>query len=220
MTVQEIHDTRRDVVMMGSVEFTSDKLDHDDAGLLTVAGVPSWQMPYGAFGTVDGDGHAVGGWFVRPYGPTNYAQSYCVLQALRRGLRDYPDGAKVKVVMDSPDAAAMLTAPVQDAQRTKLYREFPNGAQDVFEHRRRMTLTHQPDVPAEGVRHQRGDVGHHPLMVAAHRLAYALLRFAETGAYLRVTDEDWLADIIEHPSNKQRTVKRAVDQWLEERCTR
>lgn len=207
-----------DVRELGRVELDTEDLDEGDDGFLAVDGSPSDRTPVGAFGAVDGSGYAVGGWFDCPpelLGPRLVAKSdVCEVQALRMGLRDYRDGSVVTVIMDSKVAGELLTAHPSTARRLAIYRQFPAASSEVLEHRRRMTVTRRYDFSA-----MRGDrqldVGHDPLMIAAHRTAYALKRFAETSGQLDDRDREWLAGYVQGPSNKQKNIKKSVDQWLE-----
>lgn len=212
-----------DVSDVGTVHLDSAALDLDE-WLLAVDGSVSSRMLIGAYGTVDGSGGVSGGWFTCPPALATHEgrmrTDVCELHALRMGLRDFPDGATLKVLVDTTTVRDILVGPAHAARRTALGRLFSVGVEEVLEHRERLTLSANLDRVARrggGAFSRKGAVADHPLMVAAHRLAYAMKRLGEAGGRLRDGDEEWLLDLIEGPGDQQKKIVRSVDLWLDQR---
>jgi hypothetical protein len=214
-----------DVRDVDTVQFESLVFDTGDQ-LLAVDGAASSRGLVGAYGTVDGSGGVLGGWFTCPAelvpgGRMDGRADICEMHALRVGLRDFPDGASVEVIVDTKAAEKALLAPVDVVRRAEIYRRFPKGVEEVIEHRGRLTVTARLDTSPmkgdAGSRKRQAAVARHPLMVAAHRLAYALKRLGEAGSRLREADRDWLIELVEQPGNQQRKIARSVSIWLGQR---
>lgn len=215
-----------DVRDVDTVQLDSPALDDGEWRVLAVDGAASSRGLVGAYGTVDGGGGVMGGWFtcppdLAPGGRMDGRADICEVHALRMGLRDFPDGSCIEVIVDTRMAEWILLAPEAGVRQAEIYRRFPKGVGEVVEHRDRLTISTRLDFSPQsggpGSRRRQSAVARHPLMVAAHRLAYALKRLGESGGRLRGADEDWLLELVERPGNRQGKIKRSVDIWLDQR---
>jgi hypothetical protein len=200
------------------VEFQVAALDRGLEYELGVDGSATGRSPVGAFGAVDGAGYAIGGSFVVP--PALLVRGAVPsivpeLQALRVGLRRYEDGASVAVVMDSQRAAELLSLPLAKVRSSSAFRAFPVAAEEIVEHRRCLNLTHRMDFSERRGKNRARQmtVGQHPLMVGAHRLAYALLAFRVKGGVdaLLSADLEWLEKFTGVPGRTPAKIRKAVN---------
>lgn len=187
-----------------------------DPATVAVDGSASEFSRTGGIGVVYGTGRVVGAAFtVEPVLLSNGQErltSHSIipeLHAARVGLRPFPTGARVKLVSDSRDVAALIAQVKTGTFEVDQWMMFPAAVAELKGHIERLDVTVRLD-------HSRaGKVGRHHLIVAAHRLALTMMHHGRCGAIVSsarvpLPDHRWITRFVQMPGHDRKRIRKAV----------